>query len=95
MAEITYLPEVECTIAPGFRDDEWSVRVPDENGRRQNLRVNKELVSEKSSKHYLAIGVVEVDYKHKRVLVELPHEADSGANRLWIPFASFRQESES
>ena len=91
MAEITYLPEVECSIKPGFLPGEWAVSVPDETGRRQNLRVNKNLVSAVGAKHYLAIGIVELDYRHKRVLVELPHESDSGINRLWVPFASFRQ----
>jgi hypothetical protein len=95
VAEVTYLPEVECSIAPGFREGELAVSVPNETGRRQNLRVNKNLVASENGKHYLAIGIVELDYKRKRALIELPHEADSGANRLWIPFASFRRGSES
>jgi hypothetical protein len=91
MAEITYLPEIECSIQPGFLPGEWAVSVPDEKGKRQNLRVNKSLVAQVGQKHYLGIGIVELDYKHKRALIELPHEADSGVNRLWVPFASFRQ----
>jgi hypothetical protein len=94
MAEITYLPEIRCEMAPGFLDREWAVSVPDETGKRQGLRVNKRLVSEVGGRHYLAIGVVELDYKRKRALVELPHEADSGANRLWVPFSFFRPEGE-
>jgi hypothetical protein len=93
MADITYLPEIECTVAPGFLPGELAVGVPDENAHRQHLRVNKNLVAEVGGKHYLAVGIVEVDYRRKRALVELPHEADSGANRLWVPFASFRQEN--
>jgi hypothetical protein len=95
MAEITYLPEVECTTASGFREGELTVSVPDETGKRQNLRVNKNLVASEGGKHYLAVGIVELDYKRKRALIELPHEADSGANRLWVPFSSFRQGSAS
>jgi len=95
MTEITYLPEVECSIAAGFREGELAVSVPDETGKRQNLRVNKNLVASEGGKHYLAVGIVQLDYKHKRALIELPHEADSGANRLWVPFSSFRQGSES
>lgn len=92
MPEITYLPEVACTTRPGFLSNELTVSVLDEKGKTQNLRVNKNLVSEKNGTQYLAIGVVEVDYRNRRALVELPHEADSGANRLWVPFSSFRQE---
>ncbi len=93
MAEVTYLPEIECTIAPGFLPAEVAVGVPDEDNRRQDLRVNRNLVSEVGSKHYLAVGIVDLDYREKRALIELPHEAGSGANRLWVPFSSFRQEN--
>jgi hypothetical protein len=94
MAEVIYLPEVECSIALGFREGELAVSVPDETGRRQHLRVNKNLVAAADGNHYLAVGIVELDCKRKRVLIELPHEADSGANRLWVPFESFRRGSE-
>jgi hypothetical protein len=95
MAEIIYFPEVECSVAAGFREGELTIGVSDESGRRQNLRVNKNLVASEGGKHYLAVGIVELDYKRKRALIELPHESDSGANRLWVPFSSFRQGSES
>jgi hypothetical protein len=93
MPEITYLPEVECVVSPGFLDREVTVGVPDESGNRQFLRVNKGLITQEGSKTYLAVGVVDVDYRRRRVLIELPHEADSGANRLWVPFAHFRREN--
>jgi hypothetical protein len=94
MVEIIYLPEVECSIALGFREGELAVGVPDETRKRQHLRVNENLVASEGGKQYLAVGIVELDYKHKRALIELPHEADSGANRLWVPFAFFRRGSE-
>ena len=37
-------------------------------------------------------GIINVDRRNRRVLIELPTEADSGANRMWIPFDSFRSE---
>jgi WD40 repeat protein len=30
--------------------------------------------------------------KHRRALVELPQEADSGTSRVWIPFTRFRRQ---
>jgi hypothetical protein len=42
---------------------------------------------------YLPVGVINVDYRNKRVLIELTIEADSGANRMWMPIDSFRIES--
>jgi hypothetical protein len=93
MNEVTYLPEVECTVRPGFFERELSVAVqdPDRNAT-QYVRVPKGLVAEVDGKHYLAVGVVQVDYEHKKALVELPNEADSGVNRIWAPFHLFRQE---
>jgi hypothetical protein len=92
--EVTYLPEVECVTSPGFLESQVNVEVKDETGQSQFLQVNKKIISRRGSTTYLPIGIVELDYRNKRALIELPHEADSGANRLWIPFSSFRRESE-
>jgi hypothetical protein len=94
MPEITYLPDVECIVEPGPIPKLLSVGVPDEDNRYHYLRVGKGQVVEDGGKHYLFIGIVDIDYKNRRVLIELPDEADSGANRLWVPFARFRQEKE-
>jgi hypothetical protein len=90
MTEVTYLPEVECAVSPGLLDSLVTVRVVDEDGRVQFLQANKDLVDQQGEKAYLPVGIVRVDYRQKRVLVELPHESDAGINRLWIPFARFR-----
>jgi hypothetical protein len=42
---------------------------------------------------YLPVGVINVDYRNNRVLSELPIEADSGTNRMWMPIDAFRVES--
>jgi len=95
MAEITYHPEVECIVAvPDGLFGTLVIGVPDEKGNKQSLRVPRGSLSQNNGKTYLPIGVVEVDYDRKRVLVELPHEADSGARRLWVPFRSFRPQEE-
>jgi hypothetical protein len=46
----------------------------------------KHLVT-RDHEQYLPIGVVatDPDPAKKAVLIELPHEADSGVNRLWVP----------
>jgi hypothetical protein len=38
------------------------------------------------------VGIVQLDHRNRKALIELPYEADPGVNRLWVPFASFRQE---
>jgi hypothetical protein len=91
LPEQTYLPEIECEVRNGNADWEVIVTVRDETGRKQNLSVSKGMVAAVGTKSYLAVGIVQIDHQGKRVLVELPTEADSGANRLWAPFSSFRK----
>ncbi len=85
-----YYPEVECEARAGDVDWEVVVGVQDEAGCRQFLSVSNGMVTQDGGKSYLAIGVVEVDARKKRVLIELPHESDSGVNRLWVPLSAFR-----
>jgi hypothetical protein len=86
----TYSPEIACQVRAGDADWEVVVTVEDEDGRKQHLSVSKGMVDSDKDRNWLGIGVVQIDYPRKRVLVELPVEADSGANRLWMPFSSFR-----
>lgn len=78
---------VLCEVKPGLREEEASVAVRDVDGRAQRLRVDKDFVVTRDHAQYLPIGVVAThpDPLKKAVLIELPHEADSGANRLWVP----------
>ena len=92
---VTYLPEVLCDVSPGIRDDEVTVSVADMKGNKLFLQVGKGFVNSTDKGNYLPVGIVEVDRENARVLVELPHEADSGANRLWVPFQRVRQEDPS
>jgi hypothetical protein len=96
LVEVTYLPEVECivTIEHGLLDSQV-VGVPDETGRYEYLRVPQGEVTRANGKTYLPIGIVELDRKQRRALVELPVEADSGFRRLWVPFDNFLQKKES
>jgi hypothetical protein len=87
----TYLPEIECQTRAGDAEWELIVTVQDENKRKQNLSVSKGMVAKVGDKHYLTVGIIQVDYQNRRVLVELPSEADSGVTRLWVPFTSFRK----
>jgi hypothetical protein len=42
---------------------------------------------------YLPVGFVEIDRRRRRVLIELPAEADSGANRMWVSFDDLKRET--
>jgi hypothetical protein len=88
-ANITYLPQVECTVQNGMLNTAI-IGVADEDGNHQYLRVGQGSVATEGGKTYLPIGIVELDRRKRRALVELPVEADSGARRLWVPFDRFR-----
>ena len=94
MRQVSYYPEVECEARKGDADWEVVVGVTDEKGRKQFLSVSDGMIAEEEGKTFLAIGVVEVDSRNGRVLIELPQESDSGVSRLWVPLRSFRQRSE-
>jgi hypothetical protein len=91
---LSYLPAVECAVSASdkFPDTEI-VGVQDAAGKSQFLRVSKGFVVRDEDKHFLPIGIVDVDFPNKQALIELPSEADSGLNRMWIPFGRFRQEN--
>jgi hypothetical protein len=94
MADVTYRPEVRCELSEGFRDTEVTVCVRDETGFRQFMQVSRAMVNSYDGKTYLPVGIIEVDRKARRALIELPTEADSGVNRMWMRFDSFLVDRE-
>jgi hypothetical protein len=71
-------------VAPGMRESERCVSVRDVRGRREWLLVEKDFLAVRRNKAYLPIGVVEVDRARDLALVEFPHEAATGGNRIWV-----------
>ena len=72
---------VECTVNEGLRPLEATVSVMGTDGRRRFLRVERDFVR---NDHLLPVGIVHKDLNAKRSLIELPHESDSGENRVWV-----------
>jgi hypothetical protein len=93
MSETAYLPEVQCEISEGLTESDITVCVRDVEGRDQFIHVLPSMVNWVGETAYLPVGVVDLDRRNHRVLIELPIEADSGVNRMWMPIASFRVES--
>lgn len=87
------MAEVICEVSPGLRDSERTVAVRDVRGPRHFLRVEATFLTRAGSDWYLPIGVVGVDEAKQLAWIELPHEADSGANRLWVRLAELRDFS--
>jgi hypothetical protein len=92
MSEVVYLPEVRCEVSQGLLDTDITVCVRDVQGSHQYIHVTPTMVNYYAGQPYLPVGLIQVDHRARRALIELPTEADSGANRLWIPFESFLPE---
>jgi hypothetical protein len=79
------MAKIHCAaVSAGLRPSEVVASFVDFHGRRHFIRVERDFLDEGPSGSFLPVGVVHVDPKTKAVLVELPHEAETGANRLWI-----------
>lgn len=78
-----------CKTDEGLRPSDVTVEVRDVDSRPDYLRVRRAFVKFFDNHYYIPIGIV---HRQKDVfLIELPHEADSGRNRLWAPSSSMRE----
>jgi hypothetical protein len=79
------MAKVRCEdVSEGLRASEALASLRDYHGRRHFIRVERDFLSQQDGYSYLPIGIVHADPKTKAVLIELPHEAETGANRLWV-----------
>jgi hypothetical protein len=79
------MPAVLCDqVAPGMRESERCVSVRDVCGRREWLLVEKDFLAVRKEETFLPIAVVQMDRERDLVLVEFPHEAATGGNRVWV-----------
>jgi hypothetical protein len=90
MSEIIYRPEVRCEVSEGLTGSDITVCVQDVLGNDQYIHVLPSMVNWEHDIPYLPVGIINVYRRHGRVLIELPIEADSGVNRMWMPFEGFR-----
>jgi hypothetical protein len=79
------MAQLHCeSVSEGLRASEGVAVFRDYQGRRHFLRVERDFLSTENGHIYLPVGVVHVDPRTSLVLIELPHEAETGANRLWV-----------
>jgi hypothetical protein len=79
------MAKLRCdSVTQGLRASECVAAFADVRGRRHFIRIERDFLSQEGDAPYLPVGIVHVDPKSKVVLVELPHEAETGANRLWV-----------
>jgi hypothetical protein len=89
------MAQIICEVGPGLRDTERTVAVRDVYNRKHFLRVELGFLSREGDRWYLPIGVVGIDESKGLALIELPHESDSGSNRLWTWMSEHFHEDDS
>jgi hypothetical protein len=76
---------VVCEVFPGLRSSERTVAVANVHGRREFLRIEGNYLRQEEGRTYLPIGFIYEHPESNSVLIELPLEADSGAQRMFVP----------
>lgn len=71
-------------LTDGLRDSEGVAEFEDAKGRRHFIRVERDFLWNDGGTYFLPVVVVDTDSTSGQVLIELPHEAETGANRLWV-----------
>ena len=79
------MAKILCSnVSAGLRPSEVVASFVDFHGRTHFIRVEKDFLDEQGGRQFLPVGIVHIDPTTKAVLIELPHEAETGANRLWV-----------
>jgi len=74
-----------CTrVSRGLREADAIATLRDVHGRQHFLQIEKDLLTHDNSHAYLPVAFVGSDARTGAVLIELPHEAETGVNRLWV-----------
>jgi hypothetical protein len=56
----------------------------DFHGRRHFLQIEKDLLLHRRGHTYLPVGFIHRDLPPDALLIEFPHEAETGAHRIWV-----------
>ena len=72
-------------ITEGARPGWKTVGVESVEGHTEYLSMEDRFLVYRSGQALLAVRIVARDPRHKTLLIQLPTEADSGANRVWVP----------
>ncbi len=75
---------VKCEVSEGPRAGVKSIGVRSAEGFFEYLAIEEGFLVPKDNSYLLPVRLIARDPAHKTALVQLPVEADSGANRVWV-----------
>ena len=85
------MTELLCArVSRGLREADAVATLRDVHGRQHFLQVERDFLTHEGSRDYLPVAFVVRDAQTGAVLIELPHEAETGVNRLWVPAEDVR-----
>ena len=82
---------MKVEISDGPREGLKTVGVPSFQGHTEYLSIEERFLAKRGDDLLLPVRVVGFDRKQKVYLIQLPLEADSGANRVWVREALLRE----
>ena len=74
-------------VLDGLRDSEATVVVMTHSGKPEFVRASRNGLYRNGSRTYLCVGLVGNHAESETALIQFPEEADSGANRAWVPLS--------
>ncbi|MBY0456808.1 MAG: hypothetical protein K2V38_05690 [Gemmataceae bacterium] len=75
---------VKCEVTDGPRQNVKSVGVLSVEGFAEYLAIEERFLVPRGDHLLLPVRIIARDPRQKTALVQLPVEADSGANRVWV-----------
>src|SRR5437667_537839 len=75
---------IRCDVSEGPRQGYKVVGVSSVEGYTEYLTIEERFLVHRDGEFYLPVQVVGNDAQHGTALIQLPYEADSGANRIWV-----------
>jgi hypothetical protein len=84
------MASVTCEIV--FDDPDYKTVAVPARDRKEFLQVPAGFVRTQQGKHYLSVNFVQRDRARGDILVQLPVEADSGANRIWVSKDNYQEQ---
>jgi hypothetical protein len=85
---------VLCEVRPGSSEIVVSAGVRDIHNEPTYIWAPPDFITRRQGRTYLPIGVVYKDRDKGVALIEFPHQADSGASRLWVPLSSLLESNQ-
>lgn len=75
---------IRCEITAGPRSGFKSVGISGAHGQMEFIAIEDRFLVPRNDTSLLPVHIISEDRRNKQLLVQLPVEADSGANRVWI-----------